>query len=134
MVAGAVFLLPGDAIFFTGNPSNTSIYPPQAYSDLVVSGRIVGVFVIMVGLFQISMGLKAFRRGEKWAWYAVATVPIFFVLNSYFDYVGAGPGYVYTSNVLPAYAFISYLTFAVPTLLGLLVSIRSFFPAKPKVP
>ncbi len=80
------------------------------------------------------MGLKAFRRGEKWAWYAVATVPIFFVLNSYFDYVGAGPGYVYSGNVLPAYAFISYLTFAVPTLLGLLVSIRSFFPAKPKVP
>jgi hypothetical protein len=83
VVAGGLFslvtavglLLPGDTIiifiFFTGNPSNASIYPPQAYSDLVIAGRVAGVFWSIAALMQIAIGLKAFRRGEKWAWYAV---------------------------------------------------------------
>ena len=57
-------------------------------------------------------------------------VPIFFVLICYFDYVGAGPGYLYTGNAFPVNILIAYLAFAVPPLLGLLVSIKSFFPAK----
>jgi hypothetical protein len=81
----------------------------------------------MVALLQIAIGSKAFRRGEKWAWYAVAIFPILMVLNSYFDYVGAGPGFVYTAGVFPIYVFGSYI-FAAPSLLGLLISIRSFFP------
>jgi hypothetical protein len=51
------------------------------------------------------------------------------VLFSYFDYLGAGPGYVYTGGQFPYYAIGSYLL-PLPALLGLLLSIRSFFPGK----
>jgi hypothetical protein len=129
---GILILAQPNLISFTGNPSNTSIYPPEAYSDLVQAGTVAGVFGIMVGLFLIFIGMKAFRKGEKWAWYAVAVVPIFMVLNSYSDYVGAGPGYIYSGNAFPAYAILSYLLLAAPTLIGLLISTRSFFPSKPK--
>jgi hypothetical protein len=131
LVQFSLILVQPNLISFTGNPSNTSIYPPEAYSDLVQAGNVAGVFGIMVGLFLVSIGLKPFKRGEKWAWYAVATVPIFMVFNSYSDYLGAGPSYVYTGGVFPTYVILGYVLFAVPTLLGLVVSIRSFFPSKP---
>jgi len=51
-------------MLFRGNPSNNSIYSPQAYSDLVVAGRAVGGLQAMIGLFNIHR-TESIQEGGK---------------------------------------------------------------------
>ncbi len=70
----------------------------------------------------LALGLKAFRNGEKWAWYTVATIPIIGILFPYIVYLG--------NEGFTATVWVAWPTFALFPFLGLLVSIRSFFPKK----
>ncbi len=69
-------------------------------------------------MLQISLGLKAFRVGEKWAWFALWIIPLWGLLNSYFDYL-------WTGN--PQTVSTGFLLFAGLTTIALLLSIRKFF-------
>ena len=65
--------------------------------------------------------MKAFKSGQKWAWFALLSVPVATAINSYLD-VRAG--------VFIGLAVILFILYSGLLVLGLLLSIRSFFPAK----
>ena len=116
---GAVFSSGVDIAFHNGPPS---AYSAQALNDLTSATRLLGVLLIAGGVFLVAIGYKAFRRGEKWAWYTVATVPFIGVLVTYVVYLGNG-------GVTPT-VWISFPTFGLFPLLGLLFSFRSIFPRR----
>jgi len=111
---------PGNRIFFTGDPSS---YSTEASNDLIYSARVVGVTFLTAGLLLSAIGLTAFKGGEKWAWYGTATPLITLLFSVYLAATGERGSAV---NV-----FIQFLPLWVVQALALLLSIRSFFPAKP---
>lgn len=111
---------PGNRIFFTGDPSS---YSTEASNDLIYSARVVGVTFLTAGLLLSAIGLTAFKGGEKWAWYGTATPLITLLFSVYLAATGERGSAV---NV-----FVQFLTLWVVQALALLLSIRSFFPAKP---
>jgi hypothetical protein len=100
-------------------PTTGSGYPPAAITDLTWLARIVDFFWLTGAPLQIGVGLTAFRRHEKWAWFALLlTVPAWSLLNSYAD---AHWG----SSVGSAVAI--YFAWGGLASLGLLLSIRTTF-------
>jgi len=79
-----------------------------------------GLSDLGVAFFIIIIATFGYRKGEKWAWYALWFVPVFFLL------------FVFISIPLPQAARISMipplLFFTTISLLGLLLPIRKFFP------
>ncbi len=84
--------------------------------------RAYGLAATGLGIFGLAIIFKGFRRGEKWAWYALWYYPIFYLSFYGFlqstGYPGIGAGII----LLPVFAII--------TLLGLFLPIRKFFPRK----
>jgi hypothetical protein len=73
-----------------------------------------------VAFFIITISLTAYRRGEKWAWYAFWFIPAFFLGFVAINFsIDAGP-----SLLLPLTLFV------ILSLLGLLLPYRKFFPSK----
>ena len=69
--------------------------------------------------FVTVISATAYRRGEKWAWYILWSVPVFFLGHAAIT-MSMGPS---TSHLIP------FLTlFVTLSLLGLLLPIRRFFP------
>jgi len=70
--------------------------------------------------FLIVISLTAYRRGQKWAWYAFWFVPVYFL------------AWIALSSTLPSAAQLSLLppliVIIVLSLAGLLLSFRKFFP------
>lgn len=81
-----------------------------------------GLSDIGVAFFLIVISINAYRKGERWSWYALWFVPLFFSL------------WIFVSLPLPADAKAALLpplfVFIVLSLLGLLLPIRKFFPKK----
>lgn len=81
-----------------------------------------GLSDIGVAFFLIVIALCAYRKGERWSWFALWFVPVFFLL------------WLVISLPLPAEARASLqpplIVFLVLSLLGLLVPIRKFFPKR----
>lgn len=104
MSCGSVVVAPG---------IDTSGYSPAAIHSLAWDDLYANLYVATIGLLALAIGLTAFRRGERWAWFAIAT------------FVGAG---VLTA-VIDELAWGGWFTFVflglVP-LLGLLLSAPSF--------
>ena len=122
VLSGVVILLlpgdPGNRVFFTGDPSS---YSTQATNDLIYSARLAGVLLLVAGLLLSAIGLTAFKRGERWAWYGTAIPLLTLLFSVYLAATGERGSAV---NV-----FIQFLTLWVPQALALLLSIRSVFPA-----
>ncbi len=87
LVVGIIFFIPLDILFGNGPPS---AYSPIARKELSASSRLVAVFLMMAGAFQIGIGSVPFRMGEKWTWYTFAAVPLLGILGSYAVFLGGG--------------------------------------------
>lgn len=97
-----------------GGTSGTAGFPAQAVRDLAWSDIYACLYIAAIGLLAIAIGLTAFRRGEKWAWYSIVAFVLTGALTGLLDYLNWGGWY-------------TSLVFGLPALLGLLVSARTFF-------
>jgi hypothetical protein len=98
-------------------PGSVAGYPPQALLNLTWDQFYINFYAGAIGFLALAVGLKAFRRGERWAWYAVLAFGVVGAVTNVFDYVSWGGWYT---------GFFAFL----PALLGLLLSARSFFPGR----
>ncbi|HUI01240.1 MAG TPA: hypothetical protein VLX56_06390 [Nitrososphaerales archaeon] len=97
----------------------TTGYPPQAVRYLAWDDLYSDLYIGAIGLLAIAIGLKAFRRAEKWAWYSVLAFALAGFLTGLLDYLSWGGWY-------------TSLFFGLPPLVGLLLSAKSFFQRKPR--
>jgi len=69
------------------------------------------------GFLVLMLSLTAYRKGERWAWYVLWSVPVFFL------------GFVAIAMSIGASGLLPFLMlFVVLSLLGLLLPFRRFFP------
>jgi len=105
--------------FSTGSLVNAGIATPGYSADAVRQVAwdqfYINLYSAVIGLFTIMIGLTAFRRGEKWAWYVTLVLVLNGLITSVFDYLSWGGWYTVFASALPA-------------LLALLLSVKSFFP------
>ncbi|WP_146649036.1 hypothetical protein [Labilithrix luteola] len=87
---------------------------------LVSAGvRFAGMLAILAGILVMAVGATAFRRGERWAWYAMLALPLYVTL----DFMAlAGYGALSPTNVIWDAALM------VTALFALVVPYRRFFP------
>jgi hypothetical protein len=78
--------------------------------------RAIGVALIGMGLFGVLITTVAYRRRERWAWFALWYYPLFWAAHLL---GGLPPGREHVHQVL----------FIVLSLAGLLLPVREFFPA-----
>jgi len=121
LVVGIIAVFQPEGIFETDAQSVTNM----PWSELKASSPMAADFIIFVygqmGLLKISWSffvlaitLTGYRRGEKWAWYIMWSVPALLVSDALF-----------IGDVSQTLQFIPITTI---TLLGLLLPYRKFFP------
>ena len=79
--------------------------------------RAIGVASIGMGLFGLLITTIAYRRRERWAWFALCYYPVFWTAHL----VGGLP---------PGKFHVHQIVFIVLSLLGLLLPAREFFPRR----
>jgi hypothetical protein len=94
--------------------SNTNFY--NAYDFYFRSG---GWSDMGFAFFVIVISATAYRKGERWAWYYLWSVPVFFLGHAAITLMFGES----TASLIP---FLS--VFIVLSLIGLLLPIRKFFP------
>jgi len=77
--------------------------------------RAIGAASIGMGFFGAMISLTAFRRRERWAFFALCYYPIFWTAHL-------------VGNLPPGRDHIHQVVFIVLSFLGLLLPIREFFP------
>jgi hypothetical protein len=109
----------GDAQSFTNIPwSELKALSPVAANFVIFIYRQMGLLMISWALFVIAITLTGYRKGEKWAWYIMWSVPAHLVSNALFNSIFIGD----ISQTLP------FIPMTTVTLLGLLLPYRKFFP------
>lgn len=101
---------------------------PNAASMIDYLVRSGGIHLFLLGLLSMVVAATAFRRGERWAWFAMWLWPLWLamiVLLLLGTYKPAGPG------VPPP--LVSGAIFFVITALTLALSFRKFFPKRQAV-
>lgn len=96
---------------------------PNAATMLDYLVRAGGAHLLVFGLLSMIVAVTAFRRGDRWAWYAMWLWPLWLVLVIVVlltAYKQSGPGF-------PP-PLVSGSIFIVLTVLTLLLSYRKFFP------
>lgn len=78
--------------------------------------RAIGVACIGMGMFGSMITLTAFRRHERWAFYALWYYPVFWTAHL-------------VGNLPPGRDHVHQVLFIALSLLGLVLSLREFFPA-----
>jgi len=125
LVVGLVAVFQPEGICETDAQSVTNM----PWSELKASSPVAADFVIFVygqsglhgmhaAFFVLAITLTGYRKGEKWAWYTMWSVPVLLVSDALFSSIFIGD----VSQTLP---FIPITTI---TLLGLLLPYRKFFP------
>ena len=79
--------------------------------------RAIGVASIGMGLFGLLITTIAYRRRERWAWFALWYYPVFWTAH----FVGGLP---------PGKDHVHQIVFIVLSLAGLLLPVREFFPRR----
>ncbi len=103
------------------------LLPTPANSGLpAAGGQVTGSFILGMNVFGVAIILKAFRRGERWAWnvlwfYPVLWISHFIVLGLQGHWSDVG---VFDSDVD------EILLSAILSLTGLLLPYRKFFPKR----
>ena len=88
-----------------------ALWPGSNQSQYV---RAIGVAAIGMGLFGLMITLMAYRRRERWAWFALWYYPIFWVAHLF-------------GGLPPGQDHIHQIVFIVLSLAGLLIPVREFF-------
>ena len=89
--------------------------------DLMV--RAQGLSITVLSILSIAITVNAFRRGERWAWYALWIWPIWnLAIFLFFFTADRQTGYAAPPPMLSAPVFFSI------TFLALVLSYRKFFP------
>src|SRR5512138_1196125 len=128
---GAADLQSGEAVYMH-SITGTSWNELQASSPLVARMidtifRTNGVTLLTVSLLGLSICLTAFRRGERWAWFALWAFPLWMGLTAItIASVEKLPG---SGTPVPV---ISGTILGAISALALLLSIPRFFSASPK--
>ena len=79
--------------------------------------RAIGVASIGMGLFGLLITVIAYRRRERWAWFALWYYPLFWIAHL----VGGLP---------PGKEHVHQIVFIALSLAGLLLPVREFFPRR----
>lgn len=79
--------------------------------------RAIGVALIGMGMFGVLITTIAYRRRERWAWFALWYYPVFWTVHL----VGGLP---------PGKDHVHQIVFIVLSLGGLLLPVREFFPRR----
>jgi len=125
LVVGFFSVFLPEGVFETDVQSVTNM----PWSELKASSPVAADFVIFIygqlgllklswSFFVLAITLTGYRKGEKWAWYIMWSVPILLVSNALFSAI-------FTGDVSQTLQFIPITTI---TLLGLLLPCRKFFP------
>jgi len=110
-----------DAQSVTNMPwSELKASSPKAADFVIFVYGQMGILKISWSFFVIAITLTGYRRGEKWAWYIMWSVPVMLVSDALFSAI-------FISDVSQTLQFIPITTI---TLLGLLLPYRKFFPSK----
>lgn len=91
---------------------------PQYSSSMLYLSRMSGWSLLGLSVFGLVLTCKAFRRGERWAWYVVWFLPFYFIVNIADNYMQGGGNWPL------------YTAFLLVSLAGLLLPYRMFFPKK----
>jgi len=91
-----------------------ALFPPDGDAGLY---RADGLASLGLGLFGMLIVLVPYRRGERWAWYALWFYPVFWTLHL-------------VGNLPPGDDHIHQVAFIVLSLVGLLLPVRAFFPLR----
>ncbi len=130
-VSSALFLL--TSVFFihsffvmpyvanTGDLSHVLAGSPSIATWMRGIFRDTAIAQLGVGVFGMSIAAVSFRRGERWAWYALWYLPVVFLA-----YIGS-QAELGNSVVPPSVLFIA-------SLLGLLLPFRRFWPKSKSSP
>jgi hypothetical protein len=90
--------------------------------------RFGGLSDVGVAFFIMAISLTAYRKGEKFAWYAMWFIPAFFIGCT------AITMSTITTSVESSLSLLLPITmFVILSLLGLLLPYRKFFPSKPNL-
>jgi hypothetical protein len=127
LVVGVVAVFQPEGIFEADAQAVTNM----PWSELKASSPMAADFVIFVygqmGLLKISwtffvlaITVTGYRRGEKWAWYMMWSVPALLVSDAVFSVVFIGD----INQVL------QFIPITAITMLGLVLPYRIFFPKK----
>lgn len=93
---------------------------PGIGSYISLLGREVGINDIGYGILVIAISFVSYRKGERWAWYALWIIPVRIVGFMANDLSGGS-----------SFGVVMGIPFIVVALLGLLLPYRKFFPRKP---
>ncbi len=88
MVEGASNLQNGETIFMhsiTGMSWNElQAQSPRVANLINVKFRMDGAAITMIAFMSIAVCLTGFRRGERWAWFALWAIPLWSLLTAFF--------------------------------------------------
>ncbi|MDX1534182.1 MAG: hypothetical protein R3291_01000, partial [Thermoplasmata archaeon] len=80
-IIGATSVDPAIVEGITGlTPEELGAISPEALHLANYMTRALGGALLIVGLLAAAVAWTAFRRGERWAWYALLTLPLLNVL------------------------------------------------------
>ncbi len=99
------------------NGRKLSTATPWTIDYMLELAKYMGTFTVLDGVFAMALVLVPFRRRQRWAWWVLWAVPALFLVH------GA---------VLGSFPF-DLVPLGI-SLLGLLVPVRLFFPAKQAAP
>lgn len=96
---------------------------PSIANLIDLMARAQGLSITVLSILSIAIIVNAFRRGDRWAWYALWVWPIWnlAIFLSFFT-ADRQPGYAAPPPMLSAPVFFSI------TFLALVLSYRKFFP------
>lgn len=93
---------------------------PGFYNLYIFYFRFGGLSDIGFAFFITAISVTAYRKGEKWAWYALWVLPAYFIAS-------AAISMSIESNLS---LLLPETVFAILSLVGLLLPYRKFFPSK----
>ncbi len=104
------------------------LLPTPSNSGLpAIGGQVTGSFILGMNVFSVAIILKAFRRGERWAWYVLWFNPVLWI--SHFIVLGL-QGHWSDAGVFDLDIDV-ILLLTILSLIGLLLPYRKFFPRRP---
>jgi hypothetical protein len=74
---------------------DTSDYSAGAVRTLAWDALYANLYVVAVGVLATLVGLTAFRRGERWAWFAMAVFALAGIITAVLDEIAWGGWYTY---------------------------------------